>query len=153
MRVSPLERVQVAHGLSALHADGGIHRNINAGNVYLDEKRRAKLGGYQCLKVRTPRNIDKVGKNNIHCFLFYACCTTLPRVIALILAPRSIPTACINALRVSCELAPYGMPTVQSILRVHCSTVSMEERYSLRFVNQPQHAYANICGQNMFPLN
>lgn len=43
---------QVAHGLSALHADGGVHRNITARNVYLDEKGRAKLGGYQFLKVR-----------------------------------------------------------------------------------------------------
>jgi len=43
---------QVAHGLSALHANGGVHRNITAQNVYLDEKGRAKLGGYQFLKVR-----------------------------------------------------------------------------------------------------
>eukprot|EP00903_Cladosiphon_okamuranus_P020324 g18647.t1 len=41
---------QVAHGLSALHAGGGLHRNINARSVYLDEKGRAKLGGYQFLK-------------------------------------------------------------------------------------------------------
>ncbi|CAB1111168.1 unnamed protein product [Ectocarpus sp. CCAP 1310/34] len=41
---------QVAHGLSALHADGGMHRNINAQNVFLDERGRAKLGGYQFLK-------------------------------------------------------------------------------------------------------
>ncbi|CAM9792577.1 unnamed protein product [Ascophyllum nodosum] len=46
---------QVAHGLSALHASGGIHRNISAGSVYLDEKGRAKLGNYYCLKV-PPRD-------------------------------------------------------------------------------------------------
>ncbi|CAM9326541.1 unnamed protein product, partial [Ectocarpus sp. 12 AP-2014] len=44
---------QVAHGLSALHADGGMHRNINAQNVFLDERGRAKLGGYQFLKGAT----------------------------------------------------------------------------------------------------
>lgn len=44
-------RFQVSHGLSALHDRGGIHRNINAGNIYLDEKRRARLGGYCFLKV------------------------------------------------------------------------------------------------------
>lgn len=42
---------QVAHGLSALHAESGMHRNISAGAVFLDEKGRAKLGDYQCLKV------------------------------------------------------------------------------------------------------
>ncbi|CAM9249585.1 unnamed protein product, partial [Choristocarpus tenellus] len=42
---------QVAHALSAMHKEGVVHRNINAGNVYLDERGRAKLGGYQCLKV------------------------------------------------------------------------------------------------------
>ncbi|CAM9173867.1 unnamed protein product [Discosporangium mesarthrocarpum] len=41
---------QIAHALTALHKEGGVHRNINAGNIYLDEKGRAKLGGYQCLK-------------------------------------------------------------------------------------------------------
>lgn len=45
----------MAHGLSALHADGGVHRNINAGNIYVDEKGRAKLGSYQCLKVPHSR--------------------------------------------------------------------------------------------------
>ncbi|CAM9362061.1 unnamed protein product, partial [Scytosiphon promiscuus] len=44
---------QVAHALSALHADGGLHRNINSRDVYLDEKGRAKLGGYQFLKGAT----------------------------------------------------------------------------------------------------
>lgn len=42
---------QVAHALSALHSNGGTHRNINADSVYLDEIGQAKLGGYQCLKV------------------------------------------------------------------------------------------------------
>lgn len=48
-----LVTLQVAHGLSALHADGGLHRNISARSVYLDERGRAKLGGYQFLKVST----------------------------------------------------------------------------------------------------
>lgn len=48
---------QVAHGLSALHADGGLHRNITARSVYLDEMGRAKLGGYQFLKVCGPAHI------------------------------------------------------------------------------------------------
>ncbi|CAN0041394.1 unnamed protein product, partial [Hapterophycus canaliculatus] len=46
-----LPAFQVAHALSALHADGGLHRNINSRNIFLDERGRAKLGGYQFLKV------------------------------------------------------------------------------------------------------
>lgn len=44
---------QVAAGLRALHAAGCTHRNLNPGNVYLDERRRAVVGGFQCLK--SPR--------------------------------------------------------------------------------------------------
>ena len=41
---------QVAGGLRALHAGGRTHRNLNPGNVYLDAKRQAIVGSYQCLK-------------------------------------------------------------------------------------------------------
>ena len=40
----------VAGGLRALHEVGRTHRNLNPGNVYLDNKRRAVVGSYQCLK-------------------------------------------------------------------------------------------------------
>ncbi|CAM9573970.1 unnamed protein product [Chrysoparadoxa australica] len=44
----------IANGLAAFHKWGGVHRNINEGNIYLDEKGRAKVGSYQCLKCSSP---------------------------------------------------------------------------------------------------
>ena len=46
---------QVLEGLSYLHLFGLIHQNINPGNIYLDSRGNAKIGGYMSCKVsRSP---------------------------------------------------------------------------------------------------
>lgn len=137
----------MAHGLSALHADGGIHRNINAGNVYLDEKRRAKLGGYQCLKVRPPihRYREGVRTNNRYddSVMFDAYTADKAYECGGIMTSCSTRT-CLLLARVSAFLFSVMRHAyiVQSIL--HSMLVLMEKRYSLRLVNQPQRAYVNM---------
>ncbi|CAM9461013.1 unnamed protein product [Pylaiella littoralis] len=64
---------QVAHGLSALHADGGLHRNISARSVYLDERGRAKLGGHQFLKGAADNSAGLRGMHE-----GYGCAATAP---------------------------------------------------------------------------
>ena len=54
---------QVASGLRALHASGCTHRNLNPGNIYLDERRRAVVGGFQCIKTaRAPGCPTSLGR-------------------------------------------------------------------------------------------
>jgi len=53
---------QISSGLRHLHSKSTMHRNLNPGNIYLDEKGRAKIGSFAWLKEsREPNSFCQGG--------------------------------------------------------------------------------------------
>jgi hypothetical protein len=78
---------QVTHALAALHREGVLHRNINAGNVYLDAHGRAKLGSYACL--RSEEGLEG-----------YSCLSTMPPEVEA----GTSPTAAADIWGLGCSI-------------------------------------------------